>query len=658
MEEDETTEGVALGDLIPGLEELGGEPDATVLGGPLARHLARRDELTWKTVASMSPKEIALVPSVGPVRTKRIRSNLAALVGADVARRSQSATPQPTDTESRLLRAVEEIAAWAVGNGHEGSVSDALRLSLSSDAVDVPRVELEWLSEIPASAIAPAERVGVYDPVATAESLIGSFDERERATLDRVLDFDGSAPTLQEIGDRFDVTRERIRQVETKVRGRLDQALASPATRSLVASADSLRERLGAAVPSELLVEQFAEFPPDQLDRLILHLAGPYRFDGDWYVLSALGDFAECLRSTFDSVADDGVAPLAAFVDALGELGIRSEFSERAVRSDHRFSVRDDVVLDWSGSMSAKAVMALSLAGHPLSIDDLVAFVQPSSERSMSNQVHADERMVRVGVDRFALAEWGIDEFPGIVPAMVDRLSDGPMGLDQLRDDLVDEYSVSPNSVSMMASMHPGFLLESGTVMLRPADRPYVPSDDIEGTRGCYLVDGVWSWRILVDHDILRGSGRTIPEAFAVHLGAVPLEKGMLESPVGRILLSWRQNPAIGSLRAAARSLEAEEGDWLFVRRIRPSGVDFRLIRSDDVPSDPDGALRALVGAPGSDRDLEQVLSDALGLRGSVNHDLAEERAALVARKEHDLVALLDEADHSTSGESLESDRR
>lgn len=163
MAEDGTTEDVALGDLIPGLEELGGEPDAAVLGGPLARHLARRDELTWKTVATMSPEEIALVPSVGPVRTKRIISNLAALVGADVVRRSQSATPQPTDTETRLLRAVEEIAAWAVGNGHEGSVSDALRLALSSDAVDVPRVELEWLSETPASTIAPAERVGAYE---------------------------------------------------------------------------------------------------------------------------------------------------------------------------------------------------------------------------------------------------------------------------------------------------------------------------------------------------------------------------------------------------------------------------------------------------------------------------------------------------------------
>ncbi len=487
-----------------------------------------------------------------------------------------------------------------------------------------------------------SDRFSRADPGVRPGPRSDSFDERERAILDRVLDFDGSAPTLQEIGDRFQVTRERIRQVEVKVRRRLDQALASPETRALVAAADRLRDRLGGAVPSELLVDEFAAYPPDLLDRLILHLAGPYRFDGDWYVLSAIGDFASCVRSTFDSVAEGGVASVAALLDALTELGVRTEYAERAIHSDERLSVRDDIVLDWSGSLATKATIALRIAGRPLSFEELVAFVQPNSERGMSNQEHADDRISRVGVARFALSEWNMEEFHGLVPAMVDRLADGPAALEELRVELAREYAVSPNSVAIIASTHPVFLLEAGKVMLRPPDRPYVPSTDIERTRGCYLIDGVWSWRIPVDRDVLRGSGRQLPEAFAVHLGGAPLSKGSLESPVGPIALSWHQYPSIGSLRAAARSLDAEEGDWLFVRRVRPSGIDFRLVRSDAVPEDPAGAIRALVGAGDSPLDLEQVLADALGLRGSVNHDLAEERAALVARREHDLVDLLD----------------
>jgi hypothetical protein len=646
MEEEPVTDQTPIGELFPAMLDLPEAPTHEVIGGPLLAHLERRGELTWAGLAALSSGQIAQLPNLGPTRTKRILSNLSGLVGPPTVRQERPSSNSMSDSAQLLLAAFEEIAAWSVGNAGTGSVLDALQDALRSEAADVPIAELQLLAELPASALAPPQLVRGYDPVIAATELIAAFEERERAILDRVLDFDGSAPTLQEIGDRYQVTRERIRQIEVRVRRRLDSALSSPETRALVAAADRLRERLGAVVPAELLVGEFNQYPPDLVDRLILHLAGPYRFDGDWYVLSAIGNLATCVRSTFDSVAEGGVAPVAALVDALTELGVRPEYAERAILSDERFRVRDDLVLDWDGSLSSKATIALRVAGRPLSFDEVLAFVQPNSHRSLSNAVHADERITRVGVARFALAEWDMDEFHGIVPAMVERLADGPVELELLRDELAREYAISPNSVGIMASTHPVFLVESGKVMLRPADRPYVPSDDLEATRSCYLVDGVWSWRVPVDRDVLRGSGRQLPEAFAVHLGAAPLSKGHLDSPVGPIGLAWNQHPTIGSLRAAANSLEAEEGDWLFVRRDKPSSIDFKLLRAQGVPTDPVGAIKALVGAADSTASLEQVLADALGLRGSVNHDLGEERAVLTARREQDLVDLLDADGH------------
>ena len=640
--EDTATDDIPLGDLLPGLADLPGTPQEALLGGPLRRHLARRDELRWSSLAAISPAEIAAVSGIGPVRTKQILSRLSSFVALKTSRIDRPEPSTPSDLASGLVEAVAEIAAWAVGTGRDGSLLDAISAASDTDSADVPLAQLDWLAQLPTSAICTPEHARTYDPVAVASDLIASFDERERAILDRVLDFDRSAPTLQEIGERFSVSRERIRQIEKRIRTNLDQAIGSPTTRPLGAAADRLRGRLGAAVPARLLVGEFAEYPPDLIDRLILHLAGPYRFDGDWYVLSALGDFSAAVRSTFESVAEDGIAPFAAFVDALMELGLKPEHAKVAVLEAERFRVLDDIVVDWSGSLATKATIALRIAGHPMSSAEIIEFVGPNSDRGLSNQVHADDRIVKVGVNRFALSEWGMDEFPGLVPTMVQRLSSGPMDLEHLRSELSREYAVSPNSVGIMASTHPAFLLESGVVMLRPEDRPYIPDDNIEGTRSCYLIDGVWSWRVPVDHDILRGSGRQIPEAFAVHLGAAPLASGSLDSPVGPIALSWRQYPAIGSLRAAARSLDAVEGDWMFVRRVRPSAIDFRLVPAAAVGDDPEQMLRCLIGAPDSDGDLEQVLADALGLRGSVNHDLAEERAALVARREHDLVELLD----------------
>lgn len=50
--------------------------------------------------------------------------------------------------------------------------------------------------------------------------LLGGFDERERAILEHRV-FPGGQRTLQEIGDQYGVTRERIRQLERRVRKRL-----------------------------------------------------------------------------------------------------------------------------------------------------------------------------------------------------------------------------------------------------------------------------------------------------------------------------------------------------------------------------------------------------------------------------------------------------
>ena len=105
---------------------------------------------------------------------------------------------------------------------------------------------------------------------------------------------------------------------------------------------------------------------------------------------------------------------------------------------------------------------------------------------------------------------------------------------------------------------------------------------------------------------------------------------------------NWQQHPTIGSLRAAARSVDAVQDDWLFIRRIRPSAIDVTVVRDADLPADPEARLRALVGSTDAAQPLEQVLADALGLRGTVNHDLTEERAALAARREAALVELID----------------
>lgn len=644
------TSDTTLGELFPGIEELPGVPDHATVGGPLLRHLERENKLSWPGVASLSRSQISDIPHVGPIRSKRLVENLAARVGA-----RQPGAPAPGDetvTQQHrvLLDAIGEIATWAEGTGNGGTLLQAIAEAAASSAADAPRAALDELRGASTSELAVQERVVLYDPVASARALVDTFDDRETATLQRILDFDGSAPTLQEIGDRFGVTRERIRQVEAKVRRTIENALLEPSTQSLVAAASRLRERLGSAVPADHLVELFANYPPDLLDRLILHIAGPYRFDGNWYVLEELFPLEQALLGAFESASTNGSAPLDATIDALAELGMQRDHALALIRSTDRLRIVDDVVMDWRGSMADRAVAVLHHAGTPMTTDELAEALEAPVKRSMANQVTSDERFTRVGVGRYALTTWDMDTFEGVVPAMVARLEGGPRDIEELGAELTGEFGVSTASVAILSQTHPVFLAEGGTVGIRPADRPYEPATDLTTTANCFVVEGFWSLRVPVDREVLRGSGRTIPEAFSMHLGNGPLQRGTVDSPNGPIGLNWHHNPTIGTLRAAAGSLEAEEGDWLFVRRVTPSSVDFRLVRASDVPSDPAGTVRALVGSPGARGTLERVLADALGLRGTVNHDLAEELAVLRTRREGGLVDLVERLAHEDTG--------
>ncbi len=60
---------------------------------------------------------------------------------------------------------------------------------------------------------------------AVVGDLWGFLDERERAIVQARLLSDGEESTLAEIGKRFNLSRERVRQLETRVKGKLKRAL-------------------------------------------------------------------------------------------------------------------------------------------------------------------------------------------------------------------------------------------------------------------------------------------------------------------------------------------------------------------------------------------------------------------------------------------------
>lgn len=636
---------------MPGIELLPGEPTIDVVGGPVCRHLDREKERTWAALSEMTPRDILGLSHMGQKRLDALATNVVRLLGSSVIDDVDAANRQSGRIDVATVAALREIASWALSKGAADDLLTAIDAARSDRAADAPQRAIERLRSVPVTSLADQEIVRRYDPVASAQELIRSFDDRQRRILERIVDLDGSAPTLQALAAEFGVTRQRIAQIEEKVRRTLDEVSGSAEHRTLGAAAELLAERFGTAIPLRDVKADFAGFPPDLVDRLLLFLAGPYRLRNDWILSESLeGDLDAAVLAIFDTIAERGWAPAELLDDALGDAGVRAEHRAAVLRAVPKLRRVGEVVVDWRGGLLDKALRLLELRGEPMTKDELCELIQPNSEASLTGQLANSARIRRVGLRRFALSEWDIEEYRGIVYAMFRRIASAgaPVDLVPLADSIHEDYGASPNSVKILAGTHPAFLLESDKVRLRTPDQPYRPSQQLRETPRCYLVDGSWVWRYPVDHDVLRGSGRALPESVAVHLAVMPASKRVLRGPFGDLVVSWWHQPVIGSTRAAARQLEAEEGDQLFLVCRSNSDVEFRLLRREDLSDDPAERLLQLMGLPPSE-EVDDAVASALAMSASDGPTMAV-RDALLRRKEQELVELLDQADEQRGG--------
>jgi RNA polymerase primary sigma factor len=80
----------------------------------------------------------------------------------------------------------------------------------------------------------PEDTLLEEDVLKQVRGILGSMDPRESAVLNMRFGLDGQEPqTLKEIGVTLDLTRERVRQIETQAIGRLANGLKDPRDRSL-----------------------------------------------------------------------------------------------------------------------------------------------------------------------------------------------------------------------------------------------------------------------------------------------------------------------------------------------------------------------------------------------------------------------------------------
>lgn len=259
------------------------------------------------------------------------------------------------------------------------------------------------------------------------DELFGALDDRQRAIArDRL--YAANRVTLDELAQRFSVTRERIRQIERDLRDHVEAWLGGPEAAALVAHVTWLRGRLGSAVPADDLAAAVpwhrAELKTLSIPtwRFVRTLLTGYDQADGWLVSGGADELREKTRQLFA----DGPRPMGEAVSMVTQLGVREDVAERWILSVPQLRVLDQHVVPWPRSINEKAEAVLAVAGRPLTPEEIQERIgEDYSLVGIRNQLTADERFLRVDRNKYGLSRWGGDEYLGI-REMIARRSSGP----------------------------------------------------------------------------------------------------------------------------------------------------------------------------------------------------------------------------------------
>ena len=327
------------------------------------------------------------------------------------------------------------------------------------------------------------------------------------------------------------------------------------------------------------VVADFGPHVPRTLaQQLFLWLAGPYRNRNGWLIADS--DIVNKSKAALTQSRNQSCALIPAddARAALNELGIREAHHGAWIDHLKIFQRVDEGLLHFTGSILDKAEQLLRYVDRPITADELVELIGSSSVRSIQQRLMGDPRFRRINKqNQFVLAvNDGYDEYTGITDEIIQELEacGGSATVEHLVKKITKTYGVQPNSV--MAYLNTPLFVrnESGLVRVRE-DEEVVIATDISKTAGCYRVNGKWAWRAKVDQQLLKGSGRIFPNAFARELGCDLGEKIEVGSVFGNITISWpagsTTGATLGSIRCALKGLGAADGDYVFHHRTRSS---------------------------------------------------------------------------------------
>ncbi len=566
-----------------------------------------------------------------------------------------------------ILKEIEELfqvlAAHAAGERNLETLAGALPTALEEWP---PEIKQLWnrLGQVNCSQL-ESKLFRRYSFLENVSQLQEQIDDRVREILTLRTFATGTGETLQELGDRYGVTRERIRQLEKNSVQKLKSLRNEKMFGVITRRAAALRKRLGSAVPrGGTTVEKELDWACEDLNgsdnidlpfirALVLSLAGPYKLSENWLLAKN-----KLPKLTFDELLKRqdgrGLISQAEITEILNNFELKEEYHERWIESLPGLFPVEGGVLHSRKSQSDKVHALLRYYNQPVGIEKLAEEVGECSERSLRQRLISDSRFMRINKKcEFVIAgTTDHKEYTHIVDKIIQEIdaSGGKASSAHLVEKISNTYGVKGSSVLAYLKTKKFTIDENNMASIRDMSDGIIIPTDISKSTSCYRSNGeIWAWRLLVNKDMLRGSGMFVPNAFARILGCKPGNKIRPETEFGSVAVSWRLEAiggaSIGSLRHVAEFYKAQLGDYIFVKATKPKITFVHLSRSSLDEAETNLIRLSLLlgcGLQENDAQAKTSIYRTLGIYALSDHEsLVEAVRLLQARKETELVKLI-----------------
>jgi hypothetical protein len=246
---------------------------------------------------------------------------------------------------------------------------------------------------------------------------------------------DGKRKTLEEIGKKYNITRERVRQVEDAALNLIKKSEAYKGEQAVFSELKQLMHKLGSVVAEHDLLSYISKDEATQNHiHFFLVLSDAFKkyreddhFHARWSVDDGVADKVhDALRKLYASLKDEDLIPeteiIKKFFDQIKDMAVEYRDEEMAKRwLSMSKAVAKNGLGEWGKASSPNirtrgikdyAFLVMRRHGSPMHFKEVAdsiskTFGKKTHYATCHNELIKDARFVLVGRGMYALAEWG-----------------------------------------------------------------------------------------------------------------------------------------------------------------------------------------------------------------------------------------------------------